>query len=207
MYDLTRISPEEKDKLLMELLTKYENDTQSQPIQDVKVDHPDQAQDEEMLEPIIKVLDIVISKLEELEERLEKNEKLVVDDLFGGIDKMYKSNMRSKSVDGLRGKYGEMFNPHMEALKELAPDEDLYEALHDMLEPMRGQEGFNEDEFVGNASKAIADKIAKIRGDKPTDGVAVEVSKVEATPIQVKGDDFMDKVKRMSDEATRKKLK
>jgi phosphoketolase len=204
MYDLSRISPQEKDRLLMELLTKYENDN---PKPEVSQDHPDQAQDEAMLEPFAKVLDIVISKLEELEERLEKNEKLVVDDLFGGIDKMYKSNMRTKGVDELRGKYGEMFNPHMDALKELAPDEDLYEALHDMLEPLRGQEGFDENEYLTGASKAIADKIAKIKGEKPAEGVAVEVSKVEATPIQVNGDPFLDKVKRMSDEASRRKLK
>lgn len=207
-FDLNRITQEEKDRLLMELLSRYENDVSTQGLQGAAMsgDHPDKAADLEMLEPFAKVLDIVISKLEELEERIQANEKLVVDELFGGIEKLYKQNMRTKGIEGLKGKYGSMFEPHMEALKELAPNEDLYEALHDMLDQVRGQEGFDEEGTVKSVAEGIAQKIAKVRGI-PADGVQVEVQKVEAMPgdeIKPGNDDFLQKVQRMKDDAKKK---
>ena len=89
-YDFSKISPEE----LEELLTEAQNYKQS--AAPAEVTHPDQDADLAMLEPFAKVLDILIDKVEELEERLLKNESLVVDELFGGIDRMYKQNQRSK---------------------------------------------------------------------------------------------------------------
>jgi len=206
MYDLNLLQPTEKDQLLQELLSKYHNEQNTPRLNasevsgtqgETSMDHPDEQQDMTMLEPFAKVLDILIDKVEELEARIEANEKLVIDDLFGGIDRMYKQNLRTQSVDGLRSKYGDLFNPHADALKELAPDEDIYDTLHDILEPMKGQEGWGDEqefEAVKNAATAIADKIAKIKGTPVA--VEVEQTTTEAAPATAESK-FLEKVKQM----------
>jgi hypothetical protein len=192
MYNLEALSPQEKDDLLKQLITRY--DSGEQPTGDMSAcEHGDQAQDLDMLKPFADVIEMLIGKVEQLEERLTYNEKLVVDDLFGGIDRLYKSNKRNQSIDGLKGKYGEMFSPHMDALKELSPDEDLYETLHDTLEQMRGGDAEWNDEkesgTVGEMAKMIGDKIAKIKGAP----VAVEVEKTVTTPaVEVVEDEPVD---------------
>jgi hypothetical protein len=218
MYDLNNLAPQDKDQLLTELLKRYDQDVRSPSTEAVgaPADHGDAQQDQDMLAPVLKVLDIVIEKLEELEQRLEANEKLVVDDLFGGIDKMYKQNVRTQSIDGIKGKYGDMFAPHMDALKELAPDEDIFETLHDMLDPLRGSDGWDDEKEFGavkGAADSIAQKIAKIKGgDKPAeesapDGVAVEITKTSAGPIEGgEESDFLKKVRDMKKKATAKGL-
>lgn len=207
MYDLNKLAPEEKDKLLMQLLTKYDNEVSTPGLHGAEVsgEHPDAEADKQMLEPFAKVLEVLIDKVEELEDRIQKNESLVVDELFGGIDRMYKANLRSKSIDDLRGKYGEVFSPYMDGIKELAPNEDLYEALHDMLEPLRAGEGWNDEQELGtvkSAADAIAQKLAKLRGsgsEPAPEGVAVEVTKTEAIPAKKASPEaaFIEKVKEM----------
>jgi hypothetical protein len=215
MYDLNLLDPKEKDQLLQELLSKYENEVSTQRLDQTEVpggagpEHPDEAADLAMLEPFAKVLEILIDKVEQLEERLEANERMVIDDLFGGIDKMYKQNLRTKAVGGLRDKYGDMFAPHMDALSELAPGEDIYEALHDMLDPMRAGEGWDDEKELGtvkDVAQSIADKIAKIKG-APVD---VEVQKAEASAEPEKKEEskpqdaqaaFLEKVKSMRQKA------
>jgi hypothetical protein len=208
MYDLNKLQPDEKDKLLSELLSRYEGDTSAAAPQAAQIDpgHGDEFQDLQMMEPILKVLEIMIDKMEELESRLEANEKLVVDDLFGGIDKMYNDNLRKQSVDGLRGKYKDLFEPHMGALSELAPGEDIYDALHEILEPLRQGEGWDDEKELGavsGAAEAIAKKIAAIKGAGVPAGGAVEVTQVSAEPINPENK-FMDKVRKMKENATRK---
>lgn len=203
MYDLNLLQPAEKDQLLNELLSKYENEVSTQRLGQAKMapgaemPHEDVQADMAMLEPFAQVLDILIDKVEELEERIEANEKLVIDDLFGGIDRMYKQNLRSQSIEGLKGKYGSLFEPHMSALSELAPGEDIYDTLHDLLEEAKGQGDWSDErefESVKNAAQAIGDKIAKIKGQP----VAVEVQKTEVQPAQEGAESkFLEKVKQM----------
>lgn len=211
-YDLTKLAPDEKDRLLHELLSRYDNDVQTPGLHGAEVsgpDHGDESADRAMLEPVLKVLDIIIEKLEELEARIEANEKLVVDDLFGGIDRMYKNNLRTQSINGIQEKYGSLFDPHMDALKELAPDENVFEALHEMLDPLRREEGWDDEKELGHvtgAAQAIADKIAKIRStstpeEKPA-GVAVEITRTNTSPEAA----FLEKVKGMRKIATAKGL-
>jgi len=213
-YDLSNLSPDEKDRLLQELISRYQNDVPvpgNAPDANPMADHPDAPQDQAMLEPFAQVLDIVISKLEELEQRIEANEKLVVDDLFGGIDRMYKSNLRAKSVDGLRGKYGPVFEPHMSALEELAPGEDIYEALHDMLDRLRGEggEGFGEEQeadAVRGVADAIGAKIAKIKGPAAASVEVTTAEPVAEEPTQEPKDKFLDNVRKMKENAKAKGL-
>lgn len=213
MYDLSKLQPDEKDKLLAELLSRYEGDTSAAAPQGAQMDpsHGDEPQDLAMIEPILKVLEVMIDKVEELEGRLEANEKLVVDDLFGGIDKMYNENLRKQSVDGLRSKYGDLFAPHMGALAELAPGEDIYDALHEILEPLRQGEGWDDEKELGavtGAAESIAKKIAAIKGAAAPEGGAVEVTKVSAEPVAEMSpeDKFFGKIRRQKEIATKKGL-
>lgn len=206
MYNLSNLSAEEI-KILQDELTNYAQ--AEQPVEE----HGDMEADLAMLEPFAKVLDILIDKVEELEERSIKTEKLVVDDLFGGIQKMYSSNQRSQSIDGLRGKYGEMFDPFSDGLKELAPDEDIYEVLHDLIEPMKSDEGYNDEMEYGavkNAADSIAAKIAALKGtDLPSEEGEIEVTEITVDEDEVKPskeDAFLEKVKDMKKKATEKGL-
>jgi len=213
MYNLNNLSQQEKDDLLQQLVTKYDGGDQGgAPAGD------DSQQDADQMEPFAKVLEILIDKVEAQEEKICKLESLVIDDLFGGIQKMYDTNMRTKSIDDLKGKYGGMFDPHMATIQELEPDGDLYGMLHDMISPMRDQEGWNDEQEAGtvkSVADAIAEKIAKIKGaGAPApdaagpDGVAVEVTKTSAAPVSGGADEnFLNKVRKMKQDATSKNVK
>jgi hypothetical protein len=215
--DLNTLSPEEKDKLLSELLSRYESDVatpETQQVEEVGANdglgtypHEDEAEDKEMLEPVLNVLEMLIQKVEELEDRLMKNESLVVDDLFGGIQKLYQGNLRTKGIGDLQSKYGHMFEPHMGAIKELEPEGDLYGSLYDMISQVRGSDDtfddVRESEAIGGVAKSLAEKIAKIKGAvAPADGVAIEKTEVKAVPAdgEVGADQaFLDSIKKMKE--------
>ena len=213
--DLNTLSPEEKDKLLGELLSRYQSDVSTPETAQVEevggndglgtYPHEDEEADKQMLEPVLQVLEMLIEKVEELEERLQKNESLVVDDLFGGIQKLYQGNLRTKGIGDLKSKYGHMFDPHMDALKELEPEGDIYGSLYDMISQVRGSDetfdDVKESEAVGGVAKSIADKIAKIKGVvAPADGIAVEKTEVKALPVEEGADEaFLDSIRKMKE--------
>lgn len=192
--DLSTLSPEDKDQLLMKLIEKYQGDSGG-------MEHPDAAEDVEQMEPVFKVLELLINKVEEVENRLQKLECVVMDDLIGGIEGLYKSNTRAQGIKDIQGKYGHLFDPHMDAIKELEPDSDLYDALYEMLDSVKGADPEWNDEkelsSVSNFATSIGDRIGKIRGSapppeapategepegsKPEEGTEVKATVVEAT--------------------------
>jgi len=196
MYNLDSLSPEELQQL---------TDAVNSHSQAIPGDMGGQEQDSvAMLEPFAKVLDVVIDKMEELEDKCQRLEKLVVDDLFGGIQKMYDTNLRTQEVDGLKGKYGDMFSPYEGGLKEFAPDEDVYEVLRDLIEPMKGEDGFNDEMEMGRVqgfADQIRDKLQAISGSPmETEIETTEISMEEPS----KEDAFLEKVKKMKENATQK---
>jgi hypothetical protein len=208
MYNLSNLSPEEKDQLLMQLLQKYDAGDAAPEAVD---GHTDEAADLEMLEPFKQVLEALVCKVEELEERVGKTESMIIDDLFGGIDRLYKQNVRSQGIDNLSSKYGEMFNPHIDVLKELSPEdaENFWPQIYDLVEQMKGGDENYPEEHIDNAMKSaaqtISDKIAKIRGtsvEAPEGkGVAVEKTKVEAIPASGADENFLNRVRQMKSKA------
>lgn len=204
MYNLAALSPEEKDSLLTQLIAKYDG------AEPETADHPDAAQDEAMLAPMQELLQMFAGKLEEIEGRMDKVESMVVDDLFGGIDRLYKSNVRAKGIDDMRGKYGDMFNPHVDAIRELSPEdaEGFWDKIYDLVEEMKGEEGFNDevmDERLRGAASSIGEKIQKLRGDSPA-AVAVETTEVKAAPVEGQADEkLLEKVRGMKQKASSSK--
>ena len=147
-------------------------------------------------EAVANVLDQVVSKLDSLEERLCAIEKTVLEDMIGGIKKLYGDNMRASGIEEIKAKYGPMFDPYMDSVKEMYPDMDLHGRLYDTLSEMRGGEGYTDD--MGDARvKEIADalraKVEKIRGPAP---VAAAVEGSPAAPSEPNEmDAIVDRVK------------
>lgn len=224
MFDLNQLQPEEKDKLLMELLSKYENEQQGssnkafEESSETPAQESDEQQDLEFLKPFADCIEALISKVEELEERVAKTESLVIDDLFGGIQKLYDENVRGQGIDELKSKYGDLFNPHLDALKEIEPDTDVYGKLHDFMSTFKQSPDYS-DEMGDTTMKDIASQLAaKIaehkasKGEAPVGGEAVEATSIKAVPLEVDGteganQDFLKKVKEMSKKNKSKNIK
>lgn len=214
-YNLEALSPEEKDQLLSQLLAQHEAGGSPSEPQAPGDAEPDG--DEGAVGSLLKVVEILLNVVDTLDQRLSKLEGVVMDDLIGGIDSLYKGNLRAKGVDGMRGKYAELFAPHADALKELSPDEDIFDKLYDLVEQAKtGTEGWDdtkESEMASGLASGIAEKIAKIRGDKPAadaapvGGAGVTVEKVTASPVPEGADAaLMDRIKKMKERNASKGL-
>jgi len=131
---------------------------------DSEKDHPDAAQDAEQLKPLveglIQAIQTIDARLNHLEGGHGALSKLVTDDLIGGIHNMYKAKMKGDRIEMLKSKYGEMLQPHLDALSEIAPG-DHWGNLHDLSEGM-------DDEALDGHMKALAgglkDKLDRVRG-------------------------------------------
>lgn len=145
-----------------------------------------EALDQEPADPmgqLAAVLDLLCSKLEALEERQSKLESVVVDEIIGGISNLYSDNMRVEGIKGLKGKYGDLFGQHEGAFKELY-DGDVYEKLFDMIEEMKGGEGYTDeagDSEIKKIAAQLGEKLAKVKGPEPA-ATAVEVKTEEVEP-------------------------
>lgn len=162
-FDLSGMSPAEKDELLMELITKYKSGDGGPTASDA----PEQSADSSYSE-ICNLLEMLIDKIEEIDERTLKLEHAVIDDLFGGIERMYKDNLKVKGVGEIKAKYGEMFAPHLDTLKQTDPDSDIFELLHNQREEMRGADDYSDEMFDGKVAgyaQAIAEKIAELKAN------------------------------------------
>ncbi len=158
--DLSSLSPEEKQALLEAL----------------------QQEGQDPVQALCEVVAMLAEKLDSAMERLGKLEGLVVDEIIGGLDGLYQDNLRVEGIKGLKGKYGELFGPHEGTFKELY-DADVYEKLFDMLEGMKGEEGFSEeagDTKVKGLAAQMAEKFGKLKAPpaEPEKPAAVEVAKV-----------------------------
>jgi hypothetical protein len=134
-------------------------------------------------ETVAGVLDTIVAKIDAYEERIASLEKTLMEDMIGGIRKLYADNVRTEGLEGLKSKYGDLFNPHMDAFKEFYPSEDLWSRLYDSLESMKGQDGYS-DEMGDKRVREIADqlgaKVAKVRGPV---AAKVEVATPEAGEV------------------------
>lgn len=151
------------------------------------IGHPDAAQDQAMLEPLIQAIQY-------LNEKVEKLEKLVIDDLIGGITGLYKDNQRTTGIAGLKERYGATLDPIAPHFGTMFGGKDLYEKLYETLEELKEQDGFDEGGAVNGIAGEIQKVIDSIRGieakqesgeTKPEgEGAGVSVTKVEAIPVE-----------------------
>lgn len=194
--DLSKLSPEEKDKLLMDLVAKFEGG-------EGPVAEPDS--EFSRYDKLCGVIELMCNEIEAMQEQVAAIRKLVVDDFLGGLEGMYKSNVRKQGISGLREKYGELFSPYDSVLKTTDPGEDLFEKLYDEQESMRGGEGFSDEMFDGKVKEyavAIGKKIEELKasGELPEDAeVKVDVELPEEPKEETKAGKFMREMKEKND--------
>ena len=121
---------------------------------------------------IVPVVESILARLGRLEEDFYQK-------VLGGIDGLYKENMRAEGMKGFGEKYGGMFSPHADDFKRVYGS-DLMEKAFDYLESLKGEEGYSDE--VGDGK--LQELLAQIKGriGKP-DAVAVEV-KAEGEPVK-----------------------
>lgn len=141
-----------------------------------------------VVEGLIQAVQVLAQKLDAVEGAHGMLEKLVVDDLIGGISSMYKANMKKGRIESLKSKYSGDLQGHFDALAHISPEgTDHWGALHDMTE---GMDDTGLDDHVKNLASGLADKLGKIRGktDAPAAAeVSVEAPAAVETPAEPEG--------------------
>lgn len=119
--------------------------------------------DGDRIEKLCSALEFAVKEIETLGQRVDNLQTLVMEDLFGALEKQYKENARSMSISGLESKYGEAIAPHMGALQALAPDAKIFDELYDLIEQARGEGGedWDEDTFVRGQITDLGDRLTK----------------------------------------------
>lgn len=169
-FDLSGLGPEDLKMLLEQI-----NSAQAEP-----------QGDEGRIEKLCTALEFAVKEIETLGQRVDNLQTLVMEDLFGALEKQYKDNTRSMSISGLESKYGEMIAPHMGPLQALAPDAKIFDELFDLIEEAKqsGGEGWDEDTFVKGQITDLGDRLSKAmasRQPEPTPEGASEPETPEAS--------------------------
>jgi hypothetical protein len=133
--------------------------------------------------------------LKQFADDLAELKRVVMDELIGGVTKLYNENQRFEKIGGLKTKYGDLFGENEGAFKNLY-DKDLWEALQDYLD----EGGFDEeggDAEVKKLAEQLKAKIEALKGGP----AATEVTTVtEEKPAEVEEDPMqpvVDRIKKM----------
>jgi len=168
-------------------------------VPDEKDIEQDRALIESILEPVISSIQELVQLVSEDHEKLELLGHLVQDELIGGITSVYEKHQRDKGIAGLSEKYGEAFGPFKDFFSELSGGKDVYEALFEDLEELKGSsEGWDDDkekarvdEVVGGL-KSKRDSLSKF-GQPAVSEIEVEIKKEPEAPTV----DPLDRVRKM----------
>lgn len=152
----------------------------------------DIAECKEAIGSIAAVLQEVVSKVDALE-------KLVQDEIIGGITKLYDENMRFENIEGLKKKHGAAFEGMDEPFHDLY-DSDLWEKLQDLIDETKGEAGDGYTDEMGDGkiagiAEALKGKLAKLKGGNGQAPAAIEVEVTKAAPAPELS--MEDRIKRM----------
>jgi hypothetical protein len=166
--DISALTPEEKAAILEAAKTLQE--APQDPIQ-----------------IIASALDLVMTKLEAVEEKVEGVCKTVYQDFIGGINDLASERQKAERVGGLKTNYGSMFSGpgYGEYLTDRIGDPDaLYDLLDEHIQQLKGEAGdgeFDEKGTVEGIAKKIGTSVSKITG-KPVAAETTESSEVLPAP-------------------------
>jgi hypothetical protein len=142
-------------------------------------------QPEDPIAVIASALDLVMAKIEAIEEKVDGVCKTVYEEFIGGINDLASEKQRADRIGGYKEKYGGLFGgpgipEYLDA--EGVGGDKLYELLDEHISKLKESsgEGFNEESEVQNIAKTIGERVSKITGKKPE----VEVAKVEEAPVE-----------------------
>lgn len=161
----------------------------------------DRQQDAEMLDPIVRAFEYLADKFTSLEERLCSLEKIVHEEIIGGVTRLYNENLRAQTRGDLQSKYGELFDPMKDDLEALDLG-DIYDKLVEVLDELRGMDGYSDemgDAKIREIHGALKSKFDKIKGVKPEAAIEVAVETPAEEPAEEKKEETPedDGVKKM----------
>lgn len=138
------------------------------------------AQSENPVAAIASVCEYLLETVEKLSEQVSKLSGDFYEKILGGIDGLYKENLRADGLKSFGEKHGPMFAPFADDFKRVF-DKDLIPLVFDYLEELKGEDGFN-DEVGGSKLKDLAEQIKGRLGPKESPPAAVEVTAAEVKP-------------------------
>ena len=146
-----------------------------------------QTEPEDPVKVIASALELVMAKLEAVEEKVDGVCDTVYNQFIGGINDLAAEKAHADRIGGLKSQYGGLFSgPGIPEYldTELGGDPDkLYDLLDEHIAKLKGAEGFdastfNEEDEIKNIAKTIGERVAKITG-KPV------VAEAEGAPAEV----------------------
>lgn len=187
--DLSVLSPEEIDTL-KKALDQYQNVAPTS-------EHADMESDKEFLNPIIEAIELLMQAVETISDKLDTLEKVVMDDIIGGVKELHDGNVRSMNISNVRDKYSSVFDPLESSWKD---EGDIYEKIFDKIEELKGLADYSE-EMEGAEVNNIAEMLQKkvdVNPSTSNDPVAeVEESSEEPDKLQ----QMMAQIKRQKEKS------
>ena len=126
---------------------------------------------EEQVPALAAIMQAMLGQMSEQEKRLEEYCQRL-DDIYGEmyqpLKEGYAAKIRGQGLESMHQKYGAMFDPILEPLKGFGI-EDPYSTLYDMLEQMKKDGSYKEEEeatYIGDQHKEAMKRINAIRGVK-----------------------------------------
>jgi hypothetical protein len=155
----------------------------------------DQASEDSRFESIAASLEAMQEKISAMDEEIDCLGKLVQEELIDKISEGVEEGRRSSGIKSLMEKHGERFGPYKEFYGQMTGGADIYEKLWEELEAARnGSEEFGEEQESGKLDelfKGLEERKSGIKGalgeEKKPEAAAVEVTKIEAEPVDSKG--------------------
>ncbi|MCE5191223.1 MAG: hypothetical protein LLG08_05635 [Actinomycetia bacterium] len=137
------------------------------------------AQSENPMAAIASVCQMLLEKCEGLEKKLSQLETDFYQKVLGGIDGLYKENLRADGLKAFGEKHGPMFAPFADDFKRVF-EKDLIPLVFDYLEELKGQDGYNDEMGDGKLKELAAQIQGRLAPKAPE--ASVEVTSVEAKP-------------------------
>ena len=144
---------------------------------------------EDPVKTLASVVEMLISRMQPIEERLAKLESFIEKDLVGGIQELSEAQAAASRIAGIKGKYGDLFSPFGSYLSDrLGDPEKIYDLLDKHLAELKGADGYS-DEMGESSIKSIAEEIGKRMAEITGKPVVVESASAtqpapEAAPVE-----------------------
>lgn len=170
MVDVNTLTPEDIS-LMKEAIAAYEMNPQD-----------NQAEEDDKFKKLADAIEILAERVQAMDERYDKLECVVMDDIIGGVKGIYDAERRGASISKLKESYGSEIEPLLPAYHAIIgkDDDDIYERLEDVLEELKGQDGYTDEmghESIMNIINEIKSRAEKIKGPAPAAAIEVEVAK------------------------------
>jgi hypothetical protein len=121
-------------------------------------------------------------QLQEYCKKLDELDQKFHGEIYGPLQDSYHAKIRGMGLESMKQKYGSMFDPILEPLKGFGI-EDPYSQLYDMLEEMKKQGTYNEEDeptIIGDQHKEAMRRINAIKGVKEEPIAEVKEVKIES---------------------------